>query len=130
MTNATCVDVILSHKRKVNIVREYVEKRSGGYYLVGSRVSLESVIYEFLDGASPKLLSIIFPRSPWSRSTEPSHFISPTAPRWMAIWSRPRNCGKTRATISLHFPPACENVSNAPAASQAPSARENQISRR
>jgi len=53
VTNATCVDVILSHKRKVNIVREYVEKRSGGYYLVGSRVSLESVIYEFLDGALP-----------------------------------------------------------------------------
>ena len=61
MTNATCVDVILSHKRKVNIVREYVEKRSGGYYLVGSRVSLESVIYEFLDGASPEAIVDNFP---------------------------------------------------------------------
>jgi uncharacterized protein (DUF433 family) len=61
VTNATCVDVILSHKRKVNIVREYVEKRSGGYYLVGSRVSLESVIYEFLDGASPEAIVDNFP---------------------------------------------------------------------
>ena len=61
MTNDTCVDVILSHKRKVNIVREYVEKRSGGYYLVGSRVSLESVIYEFLDGASPEAIVDNFP---------------------------------------------------------------------
>jgi len=61
VTNATCVDVILSHKRKVNIVREYVEKRSGGYYLVGSRVSLESVIYEFLDGASPEATVDNFP---------------------------------------------------------------------
>jgi len=61
VTNATCVDVILSHKRKVNIVREYVEKRSGGYYLVGSRVSLESVIYEFSDGASPEAIVDNFP---------------------------------------------------------------------
>jgi len=61
VTNDTCVDVILSHKRKVNIVREYVEKRSGGYYLVGSRVSLESVIYEFLDGASPEAIVDNFP---------------------------------------------------------------------
>ena len=130
MTNATCVDVILSHKRKVNIVREYVEKRSGGYYLVGSRVSLESVIYEFLDGASPEAIVDNFPTLSLEQVYGAITFISPTAPRWMAIWSRPRNCGKTRATISLHFPPACENVSNAPAASQAPSARENQISRR
>jgi len=42
-------------------VREYVEKRNGGYYLVGSRVSLESVIYEFLDGASPEAIVDNFP---------------------------------------------------------------------
>ncbi len=29
--------------------REYVEKRNGGYYVVGSRVSLDSIIYEFLE---------------------------------------------------------------------------------
>ena len=41
--------------------REYVEKRNGGYYLVGSRVSLESIIYEFLDGASPECIVRNFP---------------------------------------------------------------------
>lgn len=41
--------------------REYVEKRNGGYYLIGSRVSLESVIYPFLDGASPETIVDEFP---------------------------------------------------------------------
>lgn len=42
-------------------MREYVERRDGGYYLVGSRVSLESVIYEFLDGAAPETIVDNFP---------------------------------------------------------------------
>ena len=41
--------------------REYVEKRSGGYYLIGSRVGLESVIQEFLEGASPETIVDDFP---------------------------------------------------------------------
>ena len=42
-------------------MREYVEKRDGGYYLSGSRVSLESVVYDFLDGASPETIVDNFP---------------------------------------------------------------------
>jgi uncharacterized protein (DUF433 family) len=41
--------------------REYVEKRNGGYYVIGSRVSLESVVYPFLDGASPETIVDEFP---------------------------------------------------------------------
>ncbi len=43
------------------MARKYVEKRNGGYYLIGSRVSLESVIYPFLDGASPETIVDEFP---------------------------------------------------------------------
>lgn len=43
------------------MTREYIEKRDGGYYLIGSRVSLESVIYLFLDGASPETIVDEFP---------------------------------------------------------------------
>ena len=43
------------------MAREYVEKRNEGYYLTESRVSLESVIYEFLDGASPESIVDDFP---------------------------------------------------------------------
>ncbi len=43
------------------MAQEYVEKRNGGYYVMGSRVSLESVIYPFLDGASPETIVEEFP---------------------------------------------------------------------
>jgi uncharacterized protein (DUF433 family) len=43
------------------MAREYVENRDGGYYLTGSRVSLESVICLFLDGASPETIVDEFP---------------------------------------------------------------------
>jgi uncharacterized protein (DUF433 family) len=43
------------------MAREYVERRNGGYYLVGSRVSLDSVVYEFLRGESPEGIVQAFP---------------------------------------------------------------------
>lgn len=43
------------------MAREYVEKRKGGYYIIGSGVSLESVIYQFCDGASPESIIDDFP---------------------------------------------------------------------
>jgi uncharacterized protein (DUF433 family) len=33
---------------------EYVEQRNGGYYIAGTRVSLDSVVYAFLKGESPE----------------------------------------------------------------------------
>ena len=43
------------------MAREYIEKRGGGYYFSGSRVSLESVIYQFLQGESPEAIAQTFP---------------------------------------------------------------------
>jgi len=43
------------------MAREYVENREGSYYVIGSRVSLESVIGLFLDGASPETIVDEFP---------------------------------------------------------------------
>ena len=40
---------------------EYVQLRDGGYYLAGSRVSLDSVVYEFLRGESPEAIMQAFP---------------------------------------------------------------------
>jgi hypothetical protein len=50
------------------MAREYIEQRDGGYYLVGSRVSLGSVVYEFLRGESPEAMAQPLPPYPWSRS--------------------------------------------------------------
>jgi uncharacterized protein (DUF433 family) len=43
------------------MAREYIEKRDGGYYVIGSRVSLESIIHPFLEGASPETIVDEFP---------------------------------------------------------------------
>jgi len=39
----------------------YVEQREGGYYIAGSRVSLDSVAYAFLRGESPEGIVESFP---------------------------------------------------------------------
>jgi uncharacterized protein (DUF433 family) len=40
---------------------EYVEHRNGGYYVAGSRVSLDSVVYAFNEGQSPEAIQENFP---------------------------------------------------------------------
>ncbi len=42
-------------------MREYVERRGEGLYVVGTRVSLASVVYHFRLGASPETLLQKFP---------------------------------------------------------------------
>jgi|SRR5215831_888501 len=39
----------------------YVEQHDGGYWLKGSRVSLDSIVYEFNDGAPPESIRRAFP---------------------------------------------------------------------
>jgi uncharacterized protein (DUF433 family) len=43
------------------VVREFIEQRDGGYYFIGSRVSLESVVYQFLQGESPEGIVQAYP---------------------------------------------------------------------
>jgi uncharacterized protein (DUF433 family) len=35
---------------------EYVEQRNGGYYVAGTRVSLDSIVYSFKAGDSPETI--------------------------------------------------------------------------
>lgn len=37
--------------------KQYVEKRDRGYWIAGSRVSLESVLFAFLEGLSPETIA-------------------------------------------------------------------------
>jgi uncharacterized protein (DUF433 family) len=43
------------------MAEEYIEQRDGGYYFAASRVSLGSVVYEFLRGESPEGIVQSFP---------------------------------------------------------------------
>lgn len=38
------------------MAREYVEERNGGYYVAGTRVSLDSIVHGFLEGLSPEAI--------------------------------------------------------------------------
>jgi len=38
------------------VEKQYIEQRENGYWIAGSRVSLESVIFAFLDGLSPETI--------------------------------------------------------------------------
>jgi uncharacterized protein (DUF433 family) len=39
---------------------EYVEERNGGYYVAGTRISLDSVVYSFERGNSPETIQQSF----------------------------------------------------------------------
>jgi uncharacterized protein (DUF433 family) len=43
------------------MAREYIELRDGGYWIAGTRVSLDSVVYAFLRGAAPESIALSFP---------------------------------------------------------------------
>jgi uncharacterized protein (DUF433 family) len=42
------------------MAKEYVEKREGGYYIAGTRVSLDSIVYGFLSGTSAEAIQQSF----------------------------------------------------------------------
>ncbi|MGG6268630.1 DUF433 domain-containing protein [Leptolyngbya sp. AN03gr2] len=41
--------------------KQYVEEREGSYRILGKRVSLDSIVYAFLGGASPESIAQSFP---------------------------------------------------------------------
>ena len=40
---------------------EYIEQREGGFYVAGTRVSLDSLVYGFRSGESPETIQQQFP---------------------------------------------------------------------
>ena len=43
------------------MARDYIEKRDGAYWIAGTRVSLDSIVYAFLRGAAPESIAQSFP---------------------------------------------------------------------
>jgi uncharacterized protein (DUF433 family) len=42
-------------------IKQYVEQRDQGYWIEGTRISLDSVVYSFLNGESPESIAQNFP---------------------------------------------------------------------
>jgi len=40
---------------------QYVEQREGGHWISGTRVSLDSIVYAFLQGQTPESIAQSFP---------------------------------------------------------------------
>ncbi len=43
------------------LVKQYVEQRGEGYWIEGTRISLDSVVYAFLNGDAPENIAQDFP---------------------------------------------------------------------
>lgn len=43
------------------MIKQYAEKRDGGFWIAGTRVSLDSVVYAFLNGQSAESIAQSFP---------------------------------------------------------------------
>jgi uncharacterized protein (DUF433 family) len=43
------------------MTHDYIEERDGGYYIAGTRISLDSVVYAFERGSSPEAIHHSFP---------------------------------------------------------------------
>lgn len=54
-------DIADRRQEKMTVEKTYVEQREGGYWVAGTRVSLDSLIYAFRRGASPETIRRSFP---------------------------------------------------------------------
>lgn len=43
------------------LAKQYIEQRDGGYWIEGTRISLDSVVYAFLSSESPESIAQNFP---------------------------------------------------------------------
>jgi hypothetical protein len=59
---------------------EYIEERNGGYYVSGTRISLDSVVYTFNAGNSPEAIQNDFPLLTSVQLISP-----PPAPVWKEL---------------------------------------------
>jgi uncharacterized protein (DUF433 family) len=44
-----------------NVSGQYVEQRDGGYWIAGARVSLDSIVYAFVEGQTAETIAQSFP---------------------------------------------------------------------
>jgi len=42
-------------------IKQYIEQRNEGYWIEGTRISLDSVVYSFLNGEAPESIAQNFP---------------------------------------------------------------------
>lgn len=61
--------------------KDYVEKRGEGYYVIGKRVTLDSIVYTYLNGLSPESIVESFPAVTLEEVSVPLLITWLTAPK-------------------------------------------------
>jgi uncharacterized protein (DUF433 family) len=61
VSSATRVHGVLRSFREAPMAKEYVQQHDGGFWITGTRVSLDSIVYAFLRGSSPESIAQSFP---------------------------------------------------------------------
>jgi uncharacterized protein (DUF433 family) len=51
----------LLHQKDTGMNKQYIEQREGVYWVAGTRVSLDSIVYAFLDGQTAESIAQSFP---------------------------------------------------------------------
>ena len=64
---------------------EYIEQRNGGYYVAGTRISLDSVVYSFNEGQSSEAIQKDFPSL--KRAATSTRRLTRSKPRWSEGWA-------------------------------------------
>ena len=64
----------------------YIEQRDGAYFVAGTRVSLDSIVYAFLSGESAEAIAQSFPVLNLEQVYAPLRTTSATATRSIVIW--------------------------------------------
>ena len=93
---------------------EYVEQRHGGYYVAGTRISLDSVVYSFNEGQSPEAIREDFPSLKRAqiygaiafyldRQAEIERSGIPRSEANPDLWERIRRNGHNVSTASFHY---------------------------
>ena len=67
---------------------EYIEQRNGGFYVAGTRVSLDSIVYSFKAGDSPETIRQNFSSLSLEQVYGAIAFTSLTNKRWMLAFAR------------------------------------------
>jgi len=80
---------------------ECIEQRNGGYYVHGTRISLDSVVYAFNQGDSPE--RILARAHPGPSASWPERILARAHPGPSASWKDIRKLSKVYGAIAFYL---------------------------
>ena len=83
----------------VTMAGNFIEHRDSGYYLVGSRVPIDRIVWEYRDGEQPEAIRSHYPFLISIKSMAQSPFTWAIRKKWKRSW---RNDSALRKSLARH----------------------------